>query len=86
MPDEILHCPAGTEAADGIAGIGAGGGGKERKLKLTKKGFLPEPPTDLKAKSKAELRNTFSHCTATRATNQAARDYRRWFCEAKHHD
>jgi len=36
------------------------------------------------ASSKTSLRNIFSHCVATRATNQAARDYRRWFCDADH--
>ena len=36
------------------------------------------------ATKKANLRNIFAHCAATRATNQAAKDYRRWFCEVEH--
>ena len=94
VPDEILHCPAGSRALEGggdggDAAIGVkkppkkkGGGGK--KLKLDKEGFLPEPPPHLVAAKKAHLRNIFAHCAATRATNQAAKDYRRWFCEVEH--
>jgi hypothetical protein len=43
--------------------------------------LLPEPQQDLRAAArKPNLRNIFAHCAATRATNQAAKDYRRWFC------
>lgn len=96
VPDEILHCPAGSRALEG--GDAEGGGAdadaantkkkkqkpSNKKLKLDAEGFLPEPPTHLVATKKAHLRNIFAHCAATRATNQAARDYRRWFCEADH--
>ena len=78
VPDEILHCPAGSEAADGAEERAPKRrGGKNMKLV---DGFLPEPPFDVKATTRAELRHTFAHCTATRKTNQAARDYRKWFC------
>ena len=43
--------------------------------------LLPVPSPNLAAaKAKPNLRNIFAHCMATMATNQAARDYRRWFC------
>jgi len=55
-------------------------------MQLGADGFLPEPPhfVDTNGGAKQKLRNTFCHCVATRATNQAARDYRKWFCEAQH--
>lgn len=84
VPDEILHCPKGSKAY-------AGGEQRERGKKKTygmhlgADGFLPEPPVRVDTHgSVAELRNAFSNCVSTRATNQAARDYRRWFCEATH--
>ena len=48
---------------------------------LNKDGFLPEPDIHSVATTKEDLRNIFSHCFATRGTNKAARDYRRWYCE-----
>lgn len=50
VPDEILRCPAGSEAADGLKGLGTGSKGK--KLKLTTEGFLPEPPSNVSSASK----------------------------------
>ena len=82
MPDEILHCPEGSAAAEG--GAAKQSKKKSGKMKLGEDGFLPEPPLDLRAKSKGSLRNMFSHCQATRMTNQAARDYRKWFCSVEH--
>jgi len=89
VPDEILACPLGSQAA-GAADSGAGSppAGKSKthpkkfKMRLTAEGLLPEPPVDVVASGLKELRNVFSHCTATRATNRAALDYRRWFCSA----
>jgi len=83
VPDEILHCPAGSKAFEG---------GETKKSKgkapgnmhLGPDGFLPDPPTVVKADSATQLRNNFMNCVATRGTNQAARDYRKWFCEADH--
>lgn len=77
VPDAILDCPAGSKAADG------GGNKKKRKgggMVLDSDGFLPEPDVHSVANTKKELRHIFSHCFATRGTNQAARDYRSWFC------
>ena len=89
VPDEILHCPAGSRALEGSSAAAEGvkkakKKGAQKKLRMNKDGFLPEPPTDLVATKKANLRNMFAHCAATRATNQAAKDYRRWFCEVEH--
>ena len=82
VPDEILHCPAADgAAADGAASAPAASK-KKKNMKLDARGFLPEPPRDLAATTTKELRHIFSHCVATRQTNQAARDYRRWFCGA----
>ena len=56
-------------------------------MKLAGDGFLPEPPTTVDLGDRAgvaALRNVFSFCVATRRTNLAARDYRRWFCEKQH--
>ena len=85
VPDGILHCPAGSKALEG--------GGEQRKSKkltggtmaLDENGFLPDLPTTIDAHdSKKALRNIFATCVATRATNQAAKDYRRWFCDIEH--
>eukprot|EP00613_Pedinella_sp_CCMP2098_P022131 CAMPEP_0171688796 /NCGR_PEP_ID=MMETSP0991-20121206/4101_1 /TAXON_ID=483369 /ORGANISM="non described non described, Strain CCMP2098" /LENGTH=573 /DNA_ID=CAMNT_0012276791 /DNA_START=28 /DNA_END=1749 /DNA_ORIENTATION=+ len=83
VPDEILQCPAGSQASEGVKSIG-GNKASASKMKLGPDGLLPEPPIHIKATSKSELRSVFSHCLATRATNQAAKDYRKWFCNAKH--
>lgn len=80
VPDEILHCPAGSKAFEGAEAKHKGSG----DMWLNEDGFLPPPPPKLVANSKKELRNIFANCVATRATNQAAMDYRRWFCEADH--
>ena len=83
VPNDILNCPAGSKAAEGGAGIPTrkGGGG----MHLGNDGYLPEPPHHIDAHNNLEnLRNIFSACVATRATNQAARDYRHWFCEKSH--
>jgi hypothetical protein len=82
VPNEILDCPVGSKAAEGGASIpkktGGGGGG----MHLGPDGFLPDPPREVSAHGQLEeLRNIFSNCVATRATNQAAMDYRHWFCE-----
>jgi hypothetical protein len=86
VPDEILDCPAGSKAleSEDIAVK------KKKKGKgimhLTEQGFLPEPPVSVDAHgSKKEFRNIFSNCVSTRATNQAAADYRRWLCEVTTH-
>ena len=83
VPDEILQCPAGSAAKDA-----APSRSKEKKrMKLAGDGFLPEPPTTVDFGDRADvaaLRNVFSFCVATRRTNLAARDYRRWFCEKQH--
>jgi hypothetical protein len=82
VPDEILNCPVGSSASEGIKALKSGGSTK--KMRLTEEGFLPEPPIHVAARKVHDLRNIFSHCTATRATNQAATDYRLWFCSASH--
>lgn len=85
VPDAILACPAGSQgAADSGAGAQPAGKShpKKFKMRLTAEGLLPEPPATVVASNLKELRNVFSHCTATRATNRAALDYRRWFCSA----
>lgn len=86
VPDEILHCPAGSKAFEG--GEVKQGQGKKKGsggMHLGEDGFLPEPPTQVSAHGSIhQLRHNFANCVATRATNQAARDYRRWFCEVDH--
>jgi len=82
VPDEILKCPAGSTASEGIKELNHGGANK--KMRLTKEGFLPEPSPQVTAEKLNQLRNIFSHCTATRSTNKAAADYRRWFCSVSH--
>ena len=89
VPDEILHCPTGSKALEGGEVKEVEKGGKVKKgggsMHLGEDGFLPEPPTLVSAHgSIPQLRHNFANCVATRATNQAARDYRRWFCEAQH--
>jgi len=79
VPDEILQCPKGSKGADTTL---PGNKKKTTNMKLGPDGLLPEPPIDLKANTKKSLRSIFSHCSATRATNQAAKDFRRWFCNA----
>lgn len=70
VPDDILSCTGG--------GAGKGGGG----MSLNAEGFLPEPDIQYVASdNKRDMRNIFAHCFATRGTNQAARDYRTWFCD-----
>jgi hypothetical protein len=84
VPDEILHCPAGSKALEGGESKPAKKG-NDGGMRLAADGFLPEPPTAVDSRgSKKELRNIFMNCVSTRATNQAARDYRRWFCEVSH--
>lgn len=84
VPDEVLHCPAGSHVSEG-------GETKQSKksdgkiMHLGPDGFLPEPPTMVSAHgSIKQLRENFMNCVATRGVNQAARDYRKWFCEATH--
>jgi len=78
VPADILTCPEGSETVEG---------GKRKskptKMTLDSNGFLPEPDIHTVAKTRDDLRHTFSHCFATRGTNRAARDYRRWFCSEK---
>jgi hypothetical protein len=83
VPNDILECPAGSKALEG------GETPHKKKTRgimhLNAEGFLPEPPTNVNAQgSVTEFRNIFSNCVATRGTNQAAVDYRRWFCEVSH--
>lgn len=81
VPNEILDCPAGSKALDGGAGIPPKRGGSN--MHLGSNGLLPDPPHHVSSNGKTkELRNIFSNCVATRATNQAASDYRKWFCES----
>jgi len=89
VPDPILACPAKdpAEEADSSSSTAADQpAGKKKKppkkfkMRLTSEGLLPEPPTNLRANGVKDLRNVFSHCTASRATNRAALDYRQWFC------
>jgi hypothetical protein len=82
VPDEILKCPAGSTASEGIKELNHEG--SQKKMRLTKEGFLPEPSPQLTVVKLNQLRNVFSHCTATRSTNKAAADYRRWFCSVSH--
>ena len=80
VPDEILACPAGSAAVDG--GAAPPRSRDKKRMKLDANGFLPEPGTDANARGSTKTkRDLFSFCVATRATNAAARDYRRWFCE-----
>jgi hypothetical protein len=71
VPDEILACPVdgGTRSSNGKSAV------------LGADGLLPEPNIHSVAHNVMELRNIFSYCFATRGTNQAARDYRAWYCE-----
>jgi hypothetical protein len=83
VPNEILDCPAGSKAKEGGASIPRKSGGSGMHLGVD--GYLPDPPHVVDAHgSVTEHRNIFSNCVATRATNQAARDYRHWFCEKSH--
>ncbi len=85
VPNEILACPAGSKAFEG--GEVQKKGKNDGSMFLNKEGLLPEPPVFVDAhNSKRELRNIFMNCVATRGTNQAARDYRRWFCDVSHKD
>lgn len=88
VPDEILQCPKGSKALEGGESKMNDKSDKKRKsggMVLNEEGFLPEPPNSIDAKgSLIELRHIFSNCVATRATNQAARDFRKWFCEVSH--
>jgi hypothetical protein len=84
VPNEILDCPVGSVAAEGGASIPkkAGGGEIRGSMHLGPHGLLPDPPSAVNAGGDLkEQRNIFSNCVATRATNQAATDYRQWFCE-----
>lgn len=84
VPDAILQCPAGEENLEDGAPPRKKAG--RLRMRLDDAGFLPEPPTTVDAhllsggSGRAKLRNMFSFCAATRLTNLAARDYRRWFC------
>jgi hypothetical protein len=81
VPDEILHCPEGSKVFEG-GEVKPSKKGKNTGMHLGEDGFLPEPPTQVSAHdSVRQLRHNFANCVATRAVNQAARDYRRWFCE-----
>ena len=84
VPNEILECPEGSKAFEGGE---VKKGKNDGSMFLNKEGLLPEPPVFVDAHgSKRELRNIFMNCVATRATNQAARDFRRWFCDVSHKD
>ena len=83
MPDEILHCPAGTHDLEGERPKKKA---SRQRMRLDADGFLPEPSATVDAAAltgtsgRARLRNVWAFCAATRRTNLAARDYRRWFC------
>ena len=85
MPDGILDCPAGTHALEGARPKKNAAPAKQR-MRLDEDGFLPEPSATVDAAAltgtsgRARLRNVWAFCAATRRTNLAARDYRRWFC------
>ena len=84
VPDGILDCPVGSKALEGKEAVRR----KKKKegiMHLNSDGFLPEPPISVDSHGNVkEFRNIFMNCAATRATNQAAKDYRRWFCEVSH--
>ena len=83
VPNAILDCPAGSKALQG--GESSKKKKKEGIMHLNSDGFLPEPPVHVDAHNdKKEFRRIFSNCVSTRATNQAAVDFRRWFCEVAH--
>ena len=83
MPDEILHCPAGTHDLEGERPKKKAA---RQRMRLNADGFLPEPSATVDASvltgtsGRARLRHVWAFCAATRRTNLAARDYRRWFC------
>jgi len=92
VPDAILACPA-KEPSNPMAQPAESSETaqpeskskkppKKFKMRLTSEGLLPEPPTTLRANGVKDLRNVLSHCTASRATNRAALDYRKWFCDS----
>ena len=88
VPNDILQCPEGSKALEG----GESKSKKSNNNKNTavmllneKTGLLPEPPIHVNSYNKVmELRNIFMNCVATRSTNQAAKDFRKWFCEVSH--
>lgn len=80
VPDAILDCPADVDPNSANQRRRQGGGGK---MVLDSSGLLPEPDVRSIANNKNELRHIFAHCFATRGTNQAARDFRSWFCAKK---
>ena len=85
VPDEILQCPAGSASLEDAPRAAKKQGGDRKRMKLADDGFLPEPPVAVDyPESTKTKRNVFSFCIATRRTNLAARDYRRWFCEQSH--
>ena len=73
VPDKILNCPNNDNEKSSSKKKGG-------KMQLNSDGFLPEPDISSVASNKKDLRNIFAHCFATRGTNQAARDYRSWYC------
>ena len=83
VPDEILHCPAGTHDLEGERPKKKAA---RQRMRLDADGFLPEPSATVDAavltgtSGRARLRHVWAFCAATRRTNLAARDYRRWFC------
>ena len=83
VPDEILHCPAGTHDLEGERPKKKA---SRQRMRLDADGFLPEPSATVDASvltgtsGRARLRHVWAFCAATRRTNLAARDYRRWFC------
>lgn len=83
VPDEILSCPDDEEDVE--ADVSSGGSKKMNKknsaMFLDQDGFLQEPDIHTIASDIKGLRNIFAHCFSTRGTNQAARDYRTWFCD-----
>ena len=80
VPDEILACPSGSQTVEGGMDENRKKHNKKGNMVLDIDGLLPEPNVHTIAKNKIAQRNIFAHCFATRGTNQAARDYRLWFC------
>ena len=88
VPDHILDCPIGSKALEGEGKLDNINNKRKHKasgMHLGSNGLLPEPPVSIDAEGKRDqLRHIFMNCAATRFTNQAALDYRKWFCEVKH--
>ena len=72
MPDEILHCPAGTHDLEGERPKKKAA---RQRMRLDADGFLPEPSATVDA---SVLTGTSGRAESPDVAQ--ARDYRRWFC------